>query len=493
MGRLRGGLLFALHPLQVEAVAWITGLKDLLCGLLSMAALWEYVLFARAETIKARSNEHDAKRQKFFKRQGHYLIAILWLAAAILAKPSAVTVPLIAGTIDWLIFKRAWRQVLMAMIPLCVVSLVFIVAEAHVQPASAQIATPLWSRPLIGAYALAFYILKLLVPIRLSAVYPLSFRQVLGGHMIWVAWLLPATVAGLAWRLRRSAPWFAAAFVMFVAAALPVLGLLQFGYERYSIVADRYVYMAMLGPAIALAFGLARLNVRSPLLVRRVVVPGVIAALAVLATLSAIQEQYWHDTRSLFTRVLKIDPNSAVAYTDLAGDAMDHGNLAEAEQLAREAVRLDPSHVSYRVMLGTILLKLNRQSEAVKEFFQVYRLDPRNPVALTNLAADLERRGRLNDAIFICRGAVRSDPEYPEAHRTLAILLFKHNEIHEALKEAAEAVRLDPYNVPNHVVYGNLLASSGQQESGEQQFTAARSIDPNSVQVSSGGIENHSK
>lgn len=476
-----GALLFALHPLQVEPVAWVTGLKDLLCGLLSVTALCEYVLFARMEPGLPLTDIPGTNRRGLTRRQRHYLLAMVGFIAALLAKPSAITVPLLALAFDRLVYGRRWKQIAVNLLPMFLISAGFFIVTFRAQPIRIFNPGPLWSRPFVASDALAFYISKLVLPIGLCAVYPYSVTKVLASNMLWVAWLVPAAVVVLAWLLRHHAPWFAAAVFIFVAALLPVLGLVPFEYERDSTVADRYMYVAMLGPSLALAFGFARLEAHRSTAVLRWAAVVCTAAIASLAAVSSVDARNWENSQTLFSRVLKIDPNSGVALGNLASDAMDHGNLQEAEEYGRRATTVAPNMIEPHITLGQIFLRMGRKDEAAGQFLKVYRLDPRNVTALTNLAADLERRGRLNDAIVICRGALEIDPQFPDAHRALAIMLLKANKRREAVKEAAEAVRLEPAQAANHVVYGHLLLENGRAAEAQEQFDEARAINPNAA------------
>lgn len=474
-----GALLFALHPLQTEPVAWVTGLKDVLCGLFSMAALWEYVLFAKTDGNPTELRSTPPVRRRLMPRQGHYLLALLALLAALFSKPSAVTLPLVALAIDRLLLGRPWKQIAISLIPFCALSAVFAVVTLQIQSGAAFDAGPLWSRPLVAGDALAFYISKLLLPIGLCAVYPHSVGKVLASPMLWAAWLVPAALIILAWVLRRRAPWLAASVFILIAALLPVLGLVPFEYERDSTVADRYMYVAMLGPSLALAFGLARLEARQSAVALRWVAAVCIAALASLAVLSSVQARTWHDSRSLFARVVEIDPDNIVAIGNLASDEMDHGNLQAAEHDARHALDVAPNAIVNRLLLAQILLREGRKDEAAGEFFKVYQLDKRNVVALTYLSLDLERRGRLKDALTICSGALQLDPQYPDAHRAMAILLARAGQKSQALQQAAEAVRLEPSSADNRGVYAQMLLENGRNDEAQQQLDAARAIRPN--------------
>jgi Tfp pilus assembly protein PilF len=476
-----GALLFALHPLQVEAVAWVTGLKDLLCGLLSMIALWQYVLFARGTSAGMAADDHAAAGTA---RRWHYAAATVALMAAMLAKPSAVTVPIIAIAIDWLILRRHWRRVAVAIVPWVFISAAFTAIGILAQPVSAADAGPVWARPLIAADALAFYLGKLLLPIHLAAVYPHSEQQVLASPLISLTGLVPVALGVIAWAFRRRAPWFAAAAIIFVAGVLPVLGLVPFEFERISTVSDRYVYVGMLGPSLAIAFVLAWLQSRQLPRMSRWVGAGFAGGLAALAVLSARQERYWHDSTTLFTRVLELDPRNDVAYCNLAADALEYGRPDQAAVFARRAVELYPARPSNGITLGIALQRLGRHAEAAAEFLKVVKANPSNVVALTNLASELALGGHVEAAIGLCRNAIRLEPQFPDAHRMLATLLLGQHKNGEALPEAAEAVRLDPSVAANHLTYGKVLAATGRQADAEQQFAIAHAIDPGELDAS---------
>ena len=125
----------------------------------------------------------------------------------------------------------------------------------------------------------------------------------------------------------------------------------------------------------------------------------------------------WHDSRTLFTRVLDVDPRSDAAYTNLAADAIDYGHPAEAERYARQAVQLNPDWATNGITLGVALQRQGRYAEAAKEFLKVAQAHPDNVVALTNLAIELQRSGHLDQAIAICRGLIQMDSQSSDAHR----------------------------------------------------------------------------
>lgn len=475
-----GAMLFALHPLQVEPVAWVTGLKDLLCGLLALLALWQYVLFARPDLEEAsdpaNKDQPDSGRPT---RRWHYAAATAALIGAMLAKPSAVTVPLMAAALDLWVLRRPLRGVIIALLPWAVIAGAFTLIGLHAQPAATLHGDdfgPVFMRPLIAGDTLAFYMGKFLLPIGLAPIYPHSIRHVLSSGIVWVAWLAPAALAVLAWVTRRRSAWVAAAVAIFVAAPLPVLGLVRFDYARISTVADRYVYLGLLGPALALAFVLSSERVRRSAMARRLAVAAGVIVFPLLALLSFVQTGYWRDTTAVFNRALAIDPTCDVAYSNLAADALIAGRKEGALAFAQQAVRFGPDRAQNQVTLGIILQQLGRHNEAGVAFLHASEADPGNVVALTNLAEELSRAGQNQKAMAICRAALQNWPESSYPHRCMAVLLAQQGRASDALAEAEAAVRLDPTDALCHVTYGQLLERAGRHAEAAGQYGLAQAL-----------------
>lgn len=485
-----GALFFGLHPLQVEAVAWATGLKDLLCGFLSMLALWQYIEFARADFALSSAHAGREKTLGAGGRSWRYVAATAALISAMLAKPSAISVPVIALVIDRLLLRRPWRPIAVAILPWLVAAAIFAAIGLASQPAGDVVNSPIWARPLIAADSLTFYLRKIVLPAHLAALYPHSASEILSNGELQVAWLLPAGMAVLAWLLRRRAPWLFAGALIFAAAPLPVLGLVPFHYQRFSTVADRYAYVAMLGPSLALAFALASLSAKRPRL--PIWIPAICAALFIaLGVLSARQAQSWRDTGTLFSRVLQVDPSSDVAYCDLASDALATGRIAEAETLARHAYSLKPDRTNNGLTLAAALEAQGRHNEAAGYYRDVLRLDPNDVTALTGLVYELATSGRAEEAMALCRRALAVDPSFPAAHRDMAMLLSQSHQDQPAVAEAAEAVRLDPMTAVNHVVYAKMLEAVGRKSEAADQASAARALDPNGNGAAGSSPPNH--
>jgi len=291
---LAGALLFALHPLQTEAVAWATGLKDTLSGMLALLAIWQYVLLLKAK---------DWPLQR-----GHGLVSLLAFALALLAKPSVVVVPLMLLVVHAGFSRRYWWLAMVLLVPWFVLGAAGALLAKLMQPAIYVDAGALWVRPWIALDSLSFYLSKLFAPVHLTFDYGRSPAAVLNDptHPLWWTWIFPAGIAvaligsgNRAWRIGG---------LLFVLGVLPMLGLTAFVFQYYSTVADRYVYLAMLGPALVLAAALARWPGK-PLQIPTAIV------LLTLAVLSYQQAGVWADSQTLAAHGLAMNPNSFAALT----------------------------------------------------------------------------------------------------------------------------------------------------------------------------------
>ena len=386
-----GALLFALHPVQVESVAWISGLKDLLAGLFSLAAILAY-LHAHPPSPK------QARRA--------YVTAALLLIAALLSKPSAVVTPLIAAAIDLLVLHRPLRQILLPIGVALLLCVPILVITRLVQPAAMSFQPPIWSRPLIATDALAFYLQKLLAPIHLAIDYGRSPKWLHSSRQLYLTWMIPAATGLAIFLARGRLPSLAAGAAVFVAALLPVLGFVSFDFQGYSTTADHYLYLAMLGPAIMLAGLLTKaaetgVSTATAKRALTLAVSGLLIALAIRATL---QTWHWADSQRLFEHTLAVNPDS------LAGN-VNLGRLYADDALASAAA-----------------------SEQARNRGEVAR------------AADLAARSRQagNAAIKLLLHAVEHFPDDYPANLNLGNVYYTQGRFDKAFEHYSEALRIQP-------------------------------------------------
>lgn len=328
-----GAMLFSLHPLQVEAVGWAAGLKDVLSGMFSLIALWQYVAYAQGESRRSRRA---------------YWIATAALILAMLAKPSAMMTPLIAFVIDRWLVRRETSRVLSSLALWLILGLSCAVNARIAQEVSSVDPVPTLNRLLVVGDALAFYIGKIVVPINLAVDYGRKPAVVLSQSWVYIAWIVPAMVAAAMIRLRKRNPVLLVGGAIFVLAIAPVLGFTPFLYQQFSTTADHYLYLAMLGPALIAGSCIARWK-------GRIAVRCASVALLLLGIASVRQTQVWQSSTALFTHALTITPSSTLVMNNLGHGYLVEDRFAEAQALFERVLALEPNNLRAKANLDYVV------------------------------------------------------------------------------------------------------------------------------------------
>jgi len=325
LAALAGALFWAVHPIQVEAVGWISGYKDVLAGTLALVSLERFVAWRQ-----------DGGRKRFFT-------SLVLYALAMLSKPSAMTLPLIIVLIDWLGLRSGWRAILKSIWPYVLETVPIAIVARMVQPGSVA-HSALWARPFIALDSLAFYVVKILFPLQLCIDYGRNPAWVIHSGMIWYSWLLPTGIAAIVFflcRRQRKAhrpvdllP--VAGLLVLAAAPLPVLGLVSFDFEAFSTVSDHYVYLALLGPAICVAWAVAKLP--------RAFFAGICVLLLLYVAKSAAQAATWQDEWTVMNHTVAVNPRSWLAYNNLSNDYSRQNNLPAEEDALLKALEFSPDN-----------------------------------------------------------------------------------------------------------------------------------------------------
>jgi tetratricopeptide (TPR) repeat protein len=413
-----GALFWALHPVQVESVAWASEMKGVLCGFWGLLALWLYALSSlRWQAGPERDASFEAKGARG-RGVGFYFLATLCFVLALLAKPSAVCLPLLAFLLDcWM--RRAPRRAIFPLVPWLLLCVPILYMARQGQPMTEQLA-PLWTRPLILLDALAFYVGKIVWPFQLSIEYSRSPDWVFErGYLFWT-WIVPVGLAALIWWKRRRVPGLVLGGALFVVALLPVSGLIPFVFQYYSTVADRYLYLPLLGFAVALTWFLARYPRRNFF-----VATGVF--LVVLAGLSWRQETFWRDRETLYRQTLALNPRSFQARVNLANILLDRGQEKAAAGLLKAARDVHPKYSEPYVNVGNILLRRGKPKQAINYFVRAAELAPQSILAYFNLGKAYLQIKQYHYALLAFRRAAQLKPEKLETQMLLAETYFRLN------------------------------------------------------------------
>ena len=471
-GAWLGALLWALHPVQVESVAWISELKNTQSALFYLLAIGCFLRWVGpTRSIEERGSI------------GHYLLALLGAAAAILSKSSTVMLPVVLGLCWWWTKGQwRWRQVLW-LAPFLAVSAAAGVWTIWEQRFHSGALGPDWSqsgpeRLIIAGRAVWFYLGKLAWPHPLIFIYPRWTPDAAR-----VASYLPAAAAaaGLAflwWRRRRlGAAFFAAA--CFSVSLFPVLGFFNVYFFRYSFVSDHFQYLASMA-ALALA-GAGVATAGAKLGKRGAMVRPALCAL-LLVTLGGMtwrQSQVYADEGALWQDTLAENPACWIAHTNLGGLLVKAGRFADAINHLQEALRLHPGIEQAEYNLGLGLFKAGRPAEAIPHYEESLRLRPNDADTFSRIGDALVKLGRLPDAADRYEASLRLNPADPLAQNNLGVALLQMGRPAEALPHFREAVRLKPGYAEAQNNLGNVLVESGRTIEGLGHLRAATKAEPN--------------
>ncbi|MEI6081006.1 MAG: tetratricopeptide repeat protein [Verrucomicrobiota bacterium] len=406
-----GALAFGLHPIQVEAVAWVSGLRDLLGGAFSLAALALFLSWL----------DHSGRntRQAF-----RYITATLLLILAFGSKPGSVVTPALAFLCGLWLLRIRGRSLkpLLWLIPWFIVAVLEVMMTSKAQPAAelARSLVPLWARPLVAGDAISFYIWKLIWPADpwgLCADYGRSPNSLLSAGILYWSWLIPILLACLLTFFQKLRSYLLPATLM-VIGALPTLGLIPFNFQIVSTVSDRYLYLGMLGPALAFAMLISDARPRIAILLAVVFLP-------FWTVLTLLQLPQWEAGEFFFPATLARNPSSWKSRHNYACTLDAQGKLPEALKEFLEAIHLRPSNAEAYNDMALTLLKMGRRQEAIQEFQQSLQVRATTGAA-RNLAAALLMNGEPAKAAQVYRLAMQIDPGDLQDQRSLAWLLATH-------------------------------------------------------------------
>ena len=380
-----GALLFVLHPLQVESVAWISESRGLLAATFTLAA----VLAICRATEPARLSESDdlassTRRAAIPTRLLWHGLGLLLVAAALLSKPSAVTAPVVAAAVLWA-GRTPIVRISRAVAPWLALSIAAVIVTQRVQSTEAfATAPPLWQRPMIAADALWFYGAKLLWPAALAPDYGRTPAWVLQGWWPLSALAIVIIAGGAAMFLSRRSPLVLAGSAIAVGSLLPVLGLASFHHQVISTVADRYMYIPLVGVGLMAAAGMARVRSRAAWC-------AALGAAAALGVLSFRQSAHWVNDETLWRHNIAVVPRSPVAHNNLGRLLQRQGRLAEAEPLLLAALEASERLAIVLVNVAELRLAQGRTSDAEIAYRRAIDAAPNYALAAVGLGALLGR------------------------------------------------------------------------------------------------------
>jgi protein O-mannosyl-transferase len=487
-------VVWALHPLRVESVAWVSERKDVLSGVFFMLTLLAYC--------------HYVERQK--SRARYWMVAALF-ALGLMCKQTLVTLPFVLLLLDWWPlgrwempegagWKRGWqgaKPLLMEKVPLFGISAVFCMVTLYAQQQalhdSVEVSFPWRVANALVAYAV--YLLQMVWPADLAVLYPHP-GSLLPLWKTGVALLVLGAVFTMVVFLGRRHAWLAVGWLWYLGMLVPVIGIVQVGQQAR---ADRYTYLPQIGLCMMAAWGVGEM---SSGLRWKPWVPGMLSVvvLAALMVTSHKQVAYWKESETLWTHTLACTEQNSLAYYDLGTALLQKGLIEEAIAQYHEALRIKPVFLDAHYNLGNALLQKGRIGEAIVQYREALRIKPSYVEAHSNLGNALLQEGQVEEPIAEFREALRINPDYVVAMNNLAYSLATAGDGRlrngrEALEMAHRANELTKEGNP--VILETLAAAYAETgRFAEAEETVRRAIELAKAQGNlalAGNLEEHLK
>lgn len=434
--------LFALHPLRVESVAWITERKDVLSGIFFMLTLGAHTRWSR------RSSTSRAW-------------VIIFLTLGLLCKPMLVTTPFVLLLLDHWPLQRADRirlsRLVLEKIPLIFLSVAASVVQLMSMPDNAVTSVSIATRIANATVSCGAYIAQMFWPANLAVSYPYP-RHGVGIFALIASTLLLAIISTAVLRWRRRAPWLGVGWLWYLVMLAPVLGLIQAGEDSR---ADRYTYLPQIGLYIMAAWTAASWCTGHE---KRVFCVGSLAAavLVVLSLLTIRQTSHWKDSETLWNRALACTTNNGTAHYNLGTVRLQAGQTDEAITQFQQALEATPGHADTHVNLGRAFLQKGMPDAAIAHYHKAINIKPDYAQAHYSLALVLAQKGRLDEAITRYERAIEIHPPYFDAQNNLGSALLQAGRRNEAIARFKFALRINPRSAQAHNNLAVALVQKGR-------------------------------
>ncbi|MGD0785408.1 MAG: tetratricopeptide repeat protein [Sedimentisphaerales bacterium] len=456
--------LFALHPLHVEAVAWVSGRKDVLSTFFWILAMWAYLQYVKQPNV------------------WRYLLILLFFVMGIMAKPMLVTLPFVFLLLDYWPFQRkiSWR-LLLEKIPFIILAAVFSVIAFFTQRSNGSL-------PKFTEFGLKFriynafisyvqYIEKVFCPNHLSAIYPYPLENVSVLYAVISAAIL-LTITILVIRFAKNHRYLVTGWFWYLGTLIPVIGIIQVGSNA---MADRYTYITLTGLFIIIAWGASELLAKwvsvSP---QRKTVLGVsmVIVLTTLGICAGRQTSYWKNSITLFSHANEVTQNNYIAYNNLGSAYARLGRWPEAVDDYQQAIKIKPDLAKAYYNLGYAYGELGRSTEAIEAFKQAILIKSDYAKAHNNLGIAYGKLGRLPEAIETFKQAIKIKPDYTDAHYNLGYAYGKLGRLPEAIEAFKQAIKIKPDYTDAHYNLGYAYLAIGDKNSALAEYNILKSLNP---------------
>ena len=436
-------LLFGLHPLRVESVAWAAERKDLLCACFVFLSLLSYLIYT--------TPGHQRRRLFWFT------LSLFLFILALMSKPMAVTLPVIILIIDFYPLKRFKGNspkkisVLLEKVPFFILSMLFGILTIVTQKAGGAVRnldelyfTARFSNAL---KSIVFYMIKMIWPTHLVPFYRLpNIINPLDPQYLLSAIVVLAITGVCVWMLKREKPLWLTAWLYYLVTLFPVVGIIQVGLHS---AADRFTYLPSLSLTLLLGLGIARVWSGVAVSKHRIVYRGVIllctcSIITILSCFTVTQIKLWHNSNTMWSAVIKAFPEAVPeAYYGLGLFYYEEGRLDEAVSEFKHAIALSPNYVPVHHNLGNVYVKKGMIEEAISKFKRAIALGSTSADLHNNLGGCYALKGRLDKAISEFKRVVALKPDFENAYINLGLAYYRKGELDKAISAYKEAISIN--------------------------------------------------
>jgi tetratricopeptide (TPR) repeat protein len=469
--------IFAVHPVNVESVAWIAERKNALAMVFFLLSLSCYLRFDPAPAADGAAPPNVSVQRRW------YWLSVSAFLLALLSKTVVAPMPLLLLGLAWWRRGRVQRRDLWRSLPFfaaaVVVGLISFWFQSHRAIGSDIVRMDsFWARLAGAGWAVWFYLYKAVVPLGLSTIYPRW--QIDGGQ--WWSYLPGLLLLGVfltCWRYRRNlgkGPLLALGY--FVAMLLPVLGFLDIGFMAMSLVADHWQYFAIIGPVALAAAAIATAG-NSPGTKR--LFPVAVLAGALLVALGGLtwrQCRLYADPGTFWRAALARNSDAWLAHNNLGSFLFERGQVDEAMAHFKRAVEIAPGYAKAQYNLAGALNEKGQVDEAIAHFQRALEIQPNYSMAHYQLGEILRQRGQLDEAITHFQRAVEIHPEYADAQNALGVTLLRKGQVDEAITHLQEALELRPDRAEDHNNLAGVLWQRGRVAEAITHYQKALALRP---------------
>ena len=477
--------LFALHPLHVESVAWVSERKDLLSTFFGLMMILAYHRYVKASGSK------------------NYLLIVIFLSLGLMAKPMLVTFPFVLFLLDFWPLERfqykknenddlpkpestiyyglkGLMRLILEKIPLFIPVVISSILTFLAQKSEGAVKTlgalSLKTRIANALVSYVSYVSKAIWPSKLAVFYPHPGNALSGWTIIGAALLISAAIL-LSIRSFKKYPYIVVGLFWYLGTLVPVIGLVQVGGQA---MADRYTYIPLIGLFIIVAWGVSDLFKKWQHK-KNFLGVSIMIILSSLAWKTFHQLGYWKNGIVLFENAVSVTENNYLAHNNL-GTAYGPVDLDKAIYHYKAALKIKPDYVTAFFNLGIVMEKKGKTDEAIANYLEALRINPNYLEVYNNLGVVLFKKGDYEGAALYFNKALKINPQKTDARNNIANVLFAQGKVDEAVLHYKEAIRIDPKHSNAHYNLGNILLKQGKTKEAFTHFSEAIKINPDYAQ-----------